>query len=70
VPAGPPPILVVEPLAAQRDKLLQAFGVQALPAAGPALAQAGTVVWAVKPQSFAEAAAACPASWPRRCSCR
>jgi pyrroline-5-carboxylate reductase len=52
-------VLVVEPLAAQRDKLLQAFGVQALPAAGPALAQAGTVVWAVKPQSFAEAAAAC-----------
>jgi pyrroline-5-carboxylate reductase len=59
--AGRPPasILIVEPFDAQRDKLAQAFGVSAWPAATPALAQAATVVWAVKPQSFAAAAAAC-----------
>ena len=56
---APSSILVVEPHEAQRDKLAQAFGVAALPAAGPTLAQAATVVWAVKPQSFAEASAAC-----------
>ena len=61
VKAGRPSasIHVVEPLAAQRDKLAQAYGVAAEPAAGDALRQAATVVWAVKPQSFAEAAAAC-----------
>ena len=52
-------ILVVEPFEAQRDKLAQAFGVIARPAADAALQQAATVVWAVKPQSFAEASAAC-----------
>ena len=55
----PADLLVVEPLAAQRDKLQADFGLQALPAAGPALAQAGLVVWAVKPQLFAQAAAPC-----------
>ncbi|MFO1271946.1 MAG: pyrroline-5-carboxylate reductase [Rubrivivax sp.] len=54
-------ILVVEPFEAQRAKLAQQFGVKAEPAAGPALARAGTVVWAVKPQMFAEAAAPCAA---------
>ena len=52
-------IVVVEPFEPQRDKLRQAFGIEALPAASPALQQAATVVWAVKPQMFAEAAAAC-----------
>jgi pyrroline-5-carboxylate reductase len=52
-------ILVVEPYAAQRDWLRAAHGVEPLPAAHERLAQADTVVWAVKPQSFAEAAAAC-----------
>lgn len=52
-------IVVVEPFEAQRAKLAQAFGIAALPAADARLARAGTVVWAVKPQSFAEAAAAC-----------
>lgn len=56
---APADILVVEPLAAQRDRLAQAFGVQARPEAGAALARAGTVVWAVKPQLFAQAAAPC-----------
>jgi pyrroline-5-carboxylate reductase len=35
------------------------LGVRVEPAGGPALAGAGTVVWAVKPQVFAEAAAPC-----------
>jgi pyrroline-5-carboxylate reductase len=54
-------IVVVEPFEAQRAKLLQAFGVQAQAQADASLAQAGTVVWAVKPQLFAEAAAPCKA---------
>ncbi len=52
-------ILVVEPVEAQRVKLLQTFGVVALPAPAPALSQAQIVVWAVKPQLFREAAAPC-----------
>jgi pyrroline-5-carboxylate reductase len=58
---GHPPsrIQVVEPLPAQRERLAQAFGVQALPEAGAALAAAALVVWAVKPQLFAQAAEPC-----------
>lgn len=52
-------IQVIEPFEAQRAKLLQQFGVQAQAAADPHLAEAGMVVWAVKPQLFAEAAAPC-----------
>jgi pyrroline-5-carboxylate reductase len=61
VRAGRPPdqIVVVEPLPAQRERLAQAFGVQAQPAADARLAQAATVVWAVKPQLFVPAASAC-----------
>ncbi len=54
-------ILVVEPDAAQRQRLASQFGLAPLPAADAALARAGTVVWAVKPQVFAEAAAPCAA---------
>ena len=54
-------ILVVEPVEAQRLKLAQAFGVQAQPQADKRLATAAMVVWAVKPQLFAEAAAPCKA---------
>ncbi len=54
-------VLVVEPLAEQRERLAQRFGLQPLAAAGPALAAAQTVVWAVKPQLFAQAAAPCAA---------
>ncbi|MBL8333362.1 MAG: pyrroline-5-carboxylate reductase, partial [Rubrivivax sp.] len=59
--SGRPPesILVVEPFEAQRDKLRQQFGVNAQAVADASLQRAGTVVWAVKPQSFAEASAAC-----------
>ncbi len=57
----PADIVVVEPFEAQRSKLLQAFGVQAQAEANQRLLQAGTVVWAVKPQLFDEAAAPCKA---------
>ena len=56
---APASITVIEPFEAQRDKLAQAFGVQAQPAAYAGLAGAATVVWAVKPQLFAQAAAPC-----------
>lgn len=49
-------IQVVEPYEAARERLRQDFGVAASPAADEALAQAGLVVWAVKPQTFREAA--------------
>ncbi len=63
VKAGRPPasIVVVEPFEAQREKLAQAFGVAPQAAADARLASAATVVWAVKPQLFAEAAAPCAA---------
>jgi pyrroline-5-carboxylate reductase len=53
----PAQISVVEPFADTAAKLLKDFGITALPSAGPALAQADLVVWAVKPQIFSEAAA-------------
>ncbi len=52
-------ILVVEPDPAQRQRLASRFGLAPLAAADATLARAGTVVWAVKPQVFAEAAAPC-----------
>lgn len=54
VPAGH--ITVVEPQAAAAEALRTRFGATVLPAASAALAVAGLVVWAVKPQVFAEAA--------------
>ena len=55
---GLPPALldVVEPWGDARSKLQTQFGVTAQAAPGPFLAQAGLVVWAVKPQTFKEAA--------------
>lgn len=50
-------VLVVEPFAEARAKLAADHGIQALEQAGPALAQATLVVWAVKPQVFKDAAA-------------
>ena len=52
-------IVVVDPSPAQRERLAQVFGLRPQPAADARLAQAGTVVWAVKPQFFAAAAAPC-----------
>jgi pyrroline-5-carboxylate reductase len=54
-------LLVVEPGAEQRQALAADFGVKAQAAADARLAQARTVVWAVKPQRFTEAAAPCAA---------
>lgn len=54
-------IVVVEPDAQARARLAKAHGVEAQPSADAALAGAALVVWAVKPQSFAAAAAPCAA---------
>ena len=54
---APSQIHVVEPLEAARQALQQRFGVAAEAAAGPALDGVDLLVWAVKPQVFAEAAA-------------
>ena len=50
-------VMVVEPFEATRVLLKSQHGVQAHPAPGPFLAEADQIVWAVKPQSFREAAA-------------
>ena len=47
---------VVEPFEEARTKLHGAFGIKAHAEAGDFLKQAGMVVWAVKPQTFKEAA--------------
>lgn len=52
-------ILVVEPFAEQRTRLHGAHRVRVLEAADASLREAALVVWAVKPQSFRAAAAAC-----------
>jgi len=52
---------VVEPFETQRNVLHQQFGITAQPQADGTLAGAELVVWAVKPQLFAAAAAPCAA---------
>jgi len=52
-------ILVVEPVEAQRERLAAQWGLAPLAGADARLAGAATVVWAVKPQLFAAAAAPC-----------
>ena len=47
---------VVEPFEAARHKLRKDFGIEALAAPADALAKAQLVVWAVKPQTFKDAA--------------
>jgi pyrroline-5-carboxylate reductase len=54
---APAQIEVVEPFADARRRLQAQFGVKAQELAGPALARAQMVVWAVKPQTFKDAAA-------------
>lgn len=49
-------IVVVEPVAEQRERLQQRFGVRTLAAADATIGAADLVVWAVKPQMFADAA--------------
>ncbi len=48
---------VVEPFEEARARLAQQFGIAAQAEAGPALGRAALVVWAVKPQTFHDAAA-------------
>lgn len=61
VAAGRPgsSILVIDPGEAQRARLAAEHGVRTQAAADAALAQAKTIVWAVKPQLFGAAAAPC-----------
>ena len=54
-------LVVIEPFEGQRAKLAQQFGVHAQPEADARLASAAIVVWAVKPQLFAQAATPCAA---------
>ena len=49
-------IEVVEPWETAREALHKNYGLQAQPAPGPALQRASIVVWAVKPQTFKDAA--------------
>jgi pyrroline-5-carboxylate reductase len=49
-------ILVVEPFEEARQRLQAQFGVRVLAVADATLAEAGLVIWAVKPQTFKEAA--------------
>jgi pyrroline-5-carboxylate reductase len=51
-------IAVVEPLAATRDDLLARYGVRAQAVPGAFLQDSDVVVWAIKPQTFKDAAAA------------
>ena len=57
--SAPKSILVIEPFAEQREKLVASFGVAAQAQADARLATTGLVIWAVKPQLFARAAAPC-----------
>ncbi len=56
---SPASLIVVDPGETQRDKLARELGVRTLAAADATLAEAATVVWAVKPQLFQAAAAPC-----------
>ena len=49
-------ILVVEPFEETRQRLESQFSVRVLASANATLGEAGLVIWAVKPQSFKEAA--------------
>jgi pyrroline-5-carboxylate reductase len=51
-------INVIEPLVEARDKLQASFGITAQAQADASLTNAGLVVWAVKPQTFKDAAMA------------
>ena len=57
-------IQVIEPFAEQRARLAGEFGVEVSEAPSEALQRARLVVWAVKPQTFRDAAAQCRAHTP------
>lgn len=58
-------IEVVEPFEEARARLAQQFAITAQAEAGPFLSRAAVVVWAVKPQTFRDAAAAVAPHAPR-----
>ncbi|HET8694797.1 MAG TPA: pyrroline-5-carboxylate reductase [Aquabacterium sp.] len=53
---SPSSILVIDPVIEQRQRLTETLGVQTAEGPEAALREAQTVVWAVKPQQFKEAA--------------
>lgn len=53
---APENLMVVEPFAEARDKLQSSYGITAHDVAGAFLASADLLIWAVKPQTFKEAA--------------
>ena len=53
---APQHILVVEPLADARERLLSQFAIRTLTSANASLHEAGLVIWAIKPQIFKEVA--------------
>lgn len=55
---SPARVKVVEPWAQARERLEREFGISAMEHAGASLSSVGIVVWAVKPQTFREAAVA------------
>lgn len=55
----PASILVIDPMLEQRQRLTETLGVQTVEAPEAILSQARTVVWAVKPQQFKDAAQTC-----------
>ena len=57
-------IEIVEPWAEARERLQQQFGITAQESPGPALARTQLVVWAIKPQTFRDAAAQARAHTP------
>jgi len=57
-------LVVVEPSEAAREQLRSRFGVHAHPASGAFLQDCPVVVWAVKPQTFRDAAALTQAHTP------
>jgi pyrroline-5-carboxylate reductase len=56
---APGTLTIIEPFAEQRARLQSQYGVRVLDAADATIAATPLVVWAVKPQSFGEAAAPC-----------
>ena len=56
---APSSILVIDPSDEQRQRLSSTLGVRTAAAPDASLQAAHTVVWAVKPQQFKEAAVAC-----------
>jgi len=52
-------ILVIDPMPEQRERLTQTLGVVTAEGPDARLGQASTVVWAVKPQQFKDAAGSC-----------